>query len=100
MVGSHGSTSQGSGRTLNPWHDASEHREKTADRNRGFAIEGKRAAPLTDYLSSAWLTGVDAQLLRARSNWCLASKPAGMPFDNSLFSPRLPRCDFDLIDDP
>src|SRR5207249_3504929 len=36
--------------TFNPRHDTSEHREKAVDRNRGLAVEGERAPPLTNHL--------------------------------------------------
>src|SRR3990167_4384339 len=50
--------------TINPWHDASQHREKAADRNQGFAIERERASPPAYHLSSTWLIRVDARGIR------------------------------------
>ena len=103
MAGSRGRTSQGhrtlAQLTINPWHDASQHCEGAANRNRGFTIERKRTSPLTDHLSSPWLARVDAWRIGARRDRCLYYRSALIQFDDSRFITRLPRCDFHLVEE-
>src|SRR3989442_11701843 len=85
--------------TLNPWHDAVQHREEAADRNRGLAIERKRASPLTDHLSGPWLTRIDARRMGTRVNHVRHGRTVVSQFNDPPFSARFPRCDFHLVED-
>jgi hypothetical protein len=85
--------------TIHSWHDASQHREEAAGRNRGLAVERERASPLTNYLSGPWLDRGDARRMGTRIDRRLRCGTPAIQFDDLLFSTRFPRGDFHLVED-
>src|SRR5512145_1642556 len=78
---------------LHSWHDAHQHGEEAAGRNRGCAIERERASSLADHLCSACLTGVRAGHMVTR----VRVGPLLTQFDDLVLRVRLPRRDYHLI---